>query len=149
MTLPTYDELVAQVAELTAARAKPLTLDDLPLRDLRSKLIENGDPLDLSVLGLIGQTADFGSAKPTIRWGTATLTWPGGVPVSGAATVPHGFPSNLQPLEAWVSPTNTGSPWCAPQVDVGATNLTITAHTTDGTNPGAGTTATVYWLAIG
>lgn len=49
---PTYDELVKMVTDLHDKVKAPLTLDDLPLRDLRSKLIDNGEPLDLSVLAL-------------------------------------------------------------------------------------------------
>lgn len=149
MTLPTYDELAAAVAELTAAREKPLTLDDLPLADLRKKLIDNGDPLDLSVLALTGQVADFGKDGVKVRFGSGTVTWPGASQLTGVVTVTHGM--GLTPTAVVAIATFTagaGSAMVGLTGAPGATTFTIQGYNPGGA-PVAGTTSTFYWLAIG
>jgi hypothetical protein len=89
---PTYDELVKLVNDLHDKVNAPLTIDDLPLRDLRSKLIDNGEPLDLSVLGLTGQIADWGTAQPKIRTGAGVMPF-GAAGTAAVATVNHGLDS--------------------------------------------------------
>lgn len=88
-----YDELVQRIEALEAG----LSLDQLPLAQLRRALIENGDPLDLSVLALGG----FPGAKLHIA--TATTSGPTranndyttGTPVLQEMTLTRDFGTSL------------------------------------------------------
>lgn len=131
-------DLAQRLADLRDLIAKPITLADLPLRDLRAKLIDNGEPLDLSVLGLAGQV-------PKMRYGHASTTFPGGVNAT-SSTVLHGLETT--PTAVLATFDNVG-PWVV--VDTSTyttTQFTWAAITRDGTNPAAATTTGIYWLAI-
>lgn len=100
----------------------------------------NMETLRRLVLDTGGRTAD-------IRWGQATITWPGGSVNSNAATVAHGLAS--APVFMTVQASNGGGFYDTVVGPSGTTNLSIQLRRTDGVTPAAGATLTVYWLVIG
>lgn len=99
----------------------------------------NFETLERLVPGTGDRTIDF-------RWGTATITWPGGDVNSDVITQAHGI--NRTPVVAFVQPSNEGGSYES-VVGFNASDLSIQLRRTDGTTPGAGATLTVYWLALG
>lgn len=88
---------------------------------------------------------DTGGQSIGVRFGAASVTWPGGSPFSTAKTVTHGL--GRTPVTVLTTPNN--SPSTCYVDTVGATTFNITLHTDDGSSPAAATTRTVYWLVIG
>lgn len=85
-----------------------------------------------------------------IRFGTATITWPGGTPFATVA-VTHGLgrtPTAVFAGDAGGGTMNTNIPvWSA--TSPGATTFTAAAETSDASAPAVGLTRTFYWLAVG
>lgn len=82
--------------------------------------------------------------------GTAVGTWPGGSPNAGIVTVTHGL--GVVPV-AVVATSQGGLPAAAAGVvqvfNYTATTFQFNITTADGSLPGAGTTQTIAWVAIG
>lgn len=88
---------------------------------------------------------DVGGRSIGVRFGSGTLTFPGGSPSTSTVTVNHGL--GRTPVAVCVCNEFLGS--------IGSVNtLTSTTFqtlgfTVDGSSPGAGTGAPFYWIAIG
>jgi hypothetical protein len=142
MTPPNYyDDLVQRLAALEQG----VSLDQLPLADLRRALLDNGEPLDLKTLALAGQIADFGPAYPKIRFGGGSISFVASTVDSGSVTIPHGLGS--VPLRVFLSLSGAAPapPIALTAQSYGAINFSVTAR--------AGSaitfTQTFDWLAIG
>lgn len=101
----------------------------------------NFDKLDAEVLGTGGIDAG-------IRFGTLTLTWPGGAAASNAVAVAHGLGTTPVAVVA-TSNTTAGTGLIAVVAFFDATTVTLQGETTGGFAPLAAATNTVSWIAIG
>lgn len=97
------------------------------------------------------QAALFSGGPIKIRFGTVTVTWPGGTPNANTATITHGLDSGFPPVV--VVGSSIGASFSGyPIVAFGTlTSTTFGAfiRNGDGTSPVAGSTATIAWIAIG
>jgi hypothetical protein len=106
----------------------------------------NADTLDgIDSLGFL-QLATAASRK--VAFGSATITWAGGVPAGGTAVITHGLGATPVTVVA-LSTVTTGGFAVATYLTgaPGATTFTVNGYAQGG-NPAAATTCTVYWLAI-
>ena len=88
----------------------------------------------------------FGGTAPRIRWGAATVPFPGGSQNGTAQTVNHG----LGRAPAGLYHGESAAPWLSVNFSsIGNTQFTVNVRTTDGSSPANTVTATVYWLALG
>lgn len=96
---------------------------------------------------LMSVVPDMGGQSVGIRFGTVTITFPGGSP-NGQATVPHG----LGRVPASFSATLTGASDVIPIIQAGtfdATNFVLVASTKTGANLAAGQQRSFFWMVIG
>lgn len=108
----------------------------------------DGDPQTLQfILDVIAKSAtDTGGRSIKLRWGSATIAWPGASPVATNTNVSHGLGS--APVAVLASMAST-APWSVAQPGVfTATQFTLGVRTFDGTSPAAAS-YTAYWIAIG
>jgi hypothetical protein len=94
---------------------------------------------------LLKRFLDTGGRSAGIRFGSGTLTWPGGSAFTNATSVTHG----LGTTPAAVLVTGSGGATLVTANTVGATTFNALGCTIDGSTPAASTTITFYWLAIG
>jgi hypothetical protein len=130
--LPKYDELVERIAKLEADRK--VTLKDLPMSALMSALENDWRPNAALLLG-----------APSIASGSATVTYPGGTPISGTTVVQH----TLGRTPTAVIATGVGALVVLRVVAVNESTFTVDARTSDGSSPGAGVQDSFNWFAIG
>src|SRR4051812_14654890 len=92
---------------------------------------------------------DTGGHSIGIRFGTQTLTWAGGTTRTGSPVISHGL--GKAPVVVFPSCSSPSGTWFPVLVvdTFTATSFTTRGVTSDGSSPGAGTTTTAYWLAIG
>jgi hypothetical protein len=107
---------------------------------------------NFDVIEALAVTAGDQSAQ--IRFGTATLTWPGGSPRGDNVSVSHGLARTPVVVLVTASTGVGASTTVFPVVAVRggtmtSTTVELTAVTSDGSSPAAATEATVHWLAVG
>ena len=94
---------------------------------------------------------DAGGVSASVRFGTGTITWPGGSPRANTLNVDHGLGGT--PIVVLATPTSSlGGGVIFPVVATfayGATQFSASSVTSDGSSPAAATTHTFVWLAIG
>lgn len=94
---------------------------------------------------LVANVPDLGGLATSLRFGTATMTWPGGSPTAttlvishGLGTTPHGViaTAGINIWAACITGTYTDA------------DFRLGARTFDGTSPAAASTNDVYWIAF-
>lgn len=102
------------------------------------------DALARAILGLGGKSVE-------LRFGTGTVTWPGGNPFTSTVTIPHGLGrAAVVALATAALPPGSANATVS-VVSKDATNVVwqgCVADTVSG-SPAAATTRTFYWIAIG
>lgn len=96
---------------------------------------------------LNGLLIDTGGRSVGIRFGSNTITWPGGSGTTSSTTVTHGL--GRTPAGVYVSASTTLGGTHINATSVGATTFSVQGTTIDGSSPAGGTTGTFYWLVIG
>jgi hypothetical protein len=94
-----------------------------------------------------------GDQSADIRFGTATITWPGGSVRASNTSVSHGLGRTpavaIATAQTGVGGSLTVMPVAIVRNTMTDTTLEISAVTSDESSPAAATTATVWWLAVG
>lgn len=88
---------------------------------------------------------DTGGESAGIRFGMATLTFPGGTSIFTPDTVPHGL--GITPEVAFATAVHSNVFIGVASLD--PTNLVFEGRTVDATIPGAGSSVNYFWLVIG
>lgn len=145
MADPAIDALFDRIAALEGA---PL---NTTIAVLQRKLEQNWNPDAGSVL--TPGSIDIGLLDGALKFGIDTLTWAGGTPRSGNASVLHGL--GRTPNGVWFAPTSSvaGSSTVFPvMVERVSARTTLafeaTAVTSDESNPAAASVSTFAWLVL-
>ena len=88
---------------------------------------------------------DTGGKSVGLRFGVATVTWPGGSQQSDSINVTHGL--GKTPTVVFTQ-SDTVIAHARP-ASIGATQFAVQMRTVDGSSPLATRTDFVYWIAIG
>lgn len=155
MVTPTYDELIARLADLEEWR-KNLKVADLPIKQIQDKMEQDWQPNAQTLLGAKSITApmlgfdvtDELDFKVAAGVAPAAMTWPGTSPRSTNLTLPHGL--NKTPVYVGAVAQSPSASWFPVFVTdtYNNTNFIIRAITSDGSSPAAGTSMTPVWFAI-
>ena len=90
---------------------------------------------------------DAGNQSASIRFGTATATWPGGSANSNLLAVPHGL--GTEALYVVAMPAGTSGPeYTVVGQPSGTANINFVMRNAIA-SPGAGATRSFYWVAVG
>lgn len=89
---------------------------------------------------------DTGGQSVGMRFGTTSVTWPGGAQATNVPAVDHGL--GRTPVVALLTPLNSTN-LVLSVMSVTATQITVQGATRDESSPVLGTTRTVHWLVIG
>lgn len=87
----------------------------------------------------------LGSLLGGLRFGSASVTWPGGSPNATDTTVTHGLSST--PRCVLMTPTSSTNAVLSSS-SVGSATFLASGTTRDGSSPVAATARSFYWLAI-
>lgn len=91
---------------------------------------------------------ETGGLSVRLRFGTGTLTWPGGSQFSNGLSPTHGLGTTPQVVVAIVMRSTT--PLVVLNLTAtGATTFSVVGETSDATSPANTRTDTVHWLVIG
>jgi hypothetical protein len=116
---------------------------------VRLEQLADGSVADRNFQALARFVLDTGGVTAGARWGTGTVTWPGGSPFTSTLTLAHGL--GKAPVVAVATPQLAGaSQVCSMNVvTFDATNVQWRGYATDDTSPAAAVTKIFYWLVIG
>src|SRR4051812_22826886 len=109
----------------------------------------DGSIADRNFQALARLVLDTGGRSIGIRFGAATITWPGGSPFATVA-VTHGL--SRTPVVVFAGDAGGGT--MATNIPVwsasapGATTFTAAAETSDASAPAVGLTRTFYWVCL-
>lgn len=92
---------------------------------------------------------DTGGLSIGIRFGTGTVTWPGGSVNSDVVTIDHGLATTPRSIQFTPIATATPADIFVSAGSVTSTTFGARGRTTDGSSPAAASTQTFYWLVIG
>lgn len=84
-----------------------------------------------------------------LKFGTATLTWPGGTSLSNTLTVPHGLGGAPSEVLATMKVAASGQVWAVHAGAYTSSSFDLQAEPVAGFAPPLGTTVDAAWMAVG
>jgi hypothetical protein len=111
--------------------------------------LADGSISDRNFQTLARLVLDTGGLSAGVRFGTGTLTWPGGSPFTNTLPLAHGL-GRIPTIAVATATLAAGTDTCGLHVvTFDATNVQWRGYQMQGVSPVAATTKTFYWAVIG